>query len=123
MAGGRRTNKSITETLTSKEDLELQRKITTATEGFGTTKFCELILRDRTRISKDNALTVSNYIIAMQHEINPRPNTIRTVIQFLAELSKMVGIEKKQFKDMTRDDILLYLDSNRKLENDDPMHK
>jgi hypothetical protein len=72
MAGGRRTNKSITETLTSKEDLELQRKITIATEGFGTTKFCELILRDRTRISKDNALTVSNYIIAMQHEINPR---------------------------------------------------
>jgi protein-disulfide isomerase len=96
MAGGRRTNKSITETLTSKEDLELQRKITTATEGFGTTKFCELILRDRTRISKDNALTVSNYIIAMQHEINPRPNTIRTVIQFLAELSKIVGIEKLQ---------------------------
>jgi hypothetical protein len=72
MAGGRRTNKSITETLTSKEDLELQRKITISTEGFGTTKFCELILRDRTRISKDNALTVSNYIIAMQHEINPR---------------------------------------------------
>jgi hypothetical protein len=93
MAGGRRTNKSITETPTSKEDLELQRKITIATEGFGTTKFCELILRDRTRISKDNALTVSNYIIAMQHEINPRPNTIRTVIQFLAELSKIVGIE------------------------------
>jgi len=127
----RRTNKSITETLSSagsaalssKEDLELQRKITIATEGFGTTKFCELILRDRTRISKENALTVSNYIIAMQHEINPKPNTIRTVIQFLAELSKMVGIEKKQFKDMTRDDILLYLDSNRKLENDDPMHK
>jgi hypothetical protein len=53
----RRTNKSITETLSSagsaalssKEDLELQRKITIATEGFGTTKFCELILRDRTR--------------------------------------------------------------------------
>jgi hypothetical protein len=48
----RRTNKSITETLSSagsaalssKEDLELQRKITIATEGFGTTKFCELIL-------------------------------------------------------------------------------
>jgi integrase len=59
----------------------------------------------------------------MQHELNPRPNTIRSAIQFLAELSKAVGIEKKQFKDMTRDDILLYLDSNRKLENDDPLHK
>jgi hypothetical protein len=134
MVGGRRTNKSIPETLTSsssagsaalcskEEDLELQRKITIATEVFST-KFCELILRDRKRISKENALTVSNYIIAMQHELNPRPNTIRSAIQFLAELSKAVGIEKKQFKDMTRDDILLYLDSNRKLENDDPLHK
>jgi hypothetical protein len=67
-------------------------KTTIATEVFST-KFCELILRDRTRISKENALAISNYIIAMQHEINPRQNTIRIAIQFLAELSKMVGIE------------------------------
>jgi hypothetical protein len=96
--GGRRTNESVAEILlTSKnnEDLELQRKITIATEGFISNKFCELILRDRTRISKENALAISNYIIAMQHEINPKPNTIRTAIQFLAELSKVVGIDKK----------------------------
>jgi hypothetical protein len=131
--GGRRTNESVAEILTpitttsssssSNEDLELQRKITIATEGFSSSKFCELILRDRKRISKENALTISNYIIAMQHELNPKPNTIRAAIQFLAELSKAVGIDKKQFKDMTRDDILLYLDSNRKLESEDPMHR
>ena len=58
----------------------------------------------------------------MKREINPRINTMRTTIQFLSELSKTLGIAKK-FKSMTRDDILLYLDKCRKLENDDPLHK
>jgi integrase/recombinase XerD len=111
------SNKSAT------EDLEiLDRKITLATEGFTTTKFCEMVLRDRNRLSKENALTISQYIITMKREINPRLNYIRTTIQYLSELSKTVGITKK-FNDMTREDILLYLESNRKSENDDPLHK
>ncbi|MFL6365596.1 MAG: hypothetical protein ACJ719_10410, partial [Nitrososphaeraceae archaeon] len=36
----------------------LERKISLATEGFTTRKFCELILRDRSRLSKENALTI-----------------------------------------------------------------
>jgi hypothetical protein len=94
----RRSNKSVAATLTAAatttkdndEDLETQRKITLATEGFTTDKFCELILRDRNRLSKENALTVSNYIMAMKREINRRPNTIRTAIQFLAELQSLL---------------------------------
>ena len=94
----RRSNKSVAATLTAAatttkdndEDLETQRKISLATEGFTTDKFCELILRDRNRLSKENALTVSNYIMAMKREINPRPNTIRTAIQFLAELQSLL---------------------------------
>jgi integrase len=93
-----------------------------ATEGFTTTKFCELILRDRRRLSKENALTTSEYIIAMKREVNPRLSTIKNAIQFLSELSKFVHIEKR-FEDMTRDDVLLFLDSIRKPENDDPLHK
>jgi hypothetical protein len=88
---------------------ELDRKITLAIEGFTTNKFCELVLRDRSRLSKENALIVCDYIIAMKREINPRLNTIRTTIQFLTELSKSVGMEKR-FEDMTRDDVLLYLE-------------
>jgi hypothetical protein len=99
----------------------LNRKISLAVEGF-TTSGCELTLRDRNRLSKENALTVCDYIISMKREINPRLYTIRTIIQFLSELSKTVGVEK-QFQDMTRDDILLYLDKCRKLENEDPMHR
>jgi hypothetical protein len=58
----------------------------------------------------------------MKSEVNPKLNTIKNAIQFLSELSKTLGIAK-QFKDMAGDDVLLYLDSNRKIENDDPLHK
>jgi integrase/recombinase XerD len=125
----RRSNKSIVESLrlpaqaSSKNDNELlEKKISTAIEGFGTTRFCELILRDRNRLSKENALTVSDYIIAMKREVNPRLNYKKSTIQIIAELSKTIGIAKK-FIDMTRDDLLSYLDKCRKLENEDPLHK
>jgi hypothetical protein len=39
----------------------------------------------------------------MRREVNPRLSYKRYTIQFLSELSRAVGIEKK-FIDMTRDD-------------------
>ena len=45
-------------------DTILERKITLATEGFTTHRFCELVLKDRSRLSKENALTICEYIIA-----------------------------------------------------------
>jgi hypothetical protein len=93
-----------------------------ATEGFVRTKFCELILRDRNRLSKENALTISDYIIAMKREVNPRLNYKKSTIHIIAELSKTIGIAKK-FIDMTRDDLLSYLDKCRKPDNEDPLHK
>jgi integrase len=125
-----RSHKSIAEILahplpqsSSKNDNELlEKKINAAAEDFGTTRFCELILRDRNRLSEENALTVSDYIIVMKREINPRINYKRSTMQIIAELSKTIGIEKK-FIDMTRDDLLSYLDKCRKPENKDPLHK
>jgi integrase len=104
------------------DDLLLERKITLATEGFTTHKFCELILRDRNRLSKENALTMCEYVIAMKREVNPRLSYKRYTIQVLSELSKAVGIEKN-FIDMARDEVLCYLDNCRKPENEDPLHK
>src|SRR5215813_9497235 len=128
----RRSKKSMAEKLTShlatqassKNDVDplLERKINMATEGFAATKFCELMLRDRNRLSKENALTVSDYIIAMKREVNPRFSYKKSTLQIIVELSKTIGIEKK-FVDMTRDDVLSYLDRCRKLENQDPLHK
>src|SRR5215472_15629281 len=97
----------------------LEKKIILATESF-TTKFSESTLRDK--LSKENALAVADYIIAMKREINSRLIYIKSTIQFLSELSRVVGIEK-HFVDMTRDDILFYLNKCRKPENEDPLHK
>jgi integrase len=113
---------SISSSSSVGDDILLERKIALATEGFTTHKFCELLLKDRTRLSKENALTVCEYVISMKREVNPRLSYTKYTIQFLSELSKAVGIEKK-FIDMIRDDVLYYLDNCRKPENDDPLHK
>src|SRR5919202_1519377 len=105
-----------------KQEHLLQRKIDLATEGFAAIKYPEKVLQDRSRLSQENALTIAEYIISMKREVNPRLSYIRYTIQFLSELSKSVGI-RKPFKDMTREDILSYLDGYRKLENEDPLHK
>src|SRR5215212_2920983 len=85
------------------DDIQLERKIILATEGFTTHKFCQLVLKDRNRLSKENALTICEYVIAMQRAVNPRISYKKNTIQFISELSRAVGIEKK-FIDMTRDD-------------------
>jgi hypothetical protein len=72
LSSRRSLNKSPATTAATKEEDGIERKITLATEGFTTTKFCELVLKDRDRLSKENALTISDYIIAMKREINPR---------------------------------------------------
>ena len=100
----------------------LERKITLVTEDLATNRYCEAVLKDRNRLSKENALTICEYLIAMKREVNPRLSYKKNTIQFLYELSKAVGIGKK-FIDMTRGDILCYLDKCRKLENEDPLHK
>jgi integrase/recombinase XerD len=97
----------------------LEKKIILATEGI-MTKFYESTLRDK--LSKENALAVADYIIAMKREINAQLNYIKSTIQFLSELSRTIGVEK-HFVDMTRDDTLFYLDKCRKPENEDPLHK
>jgi len=78
----RSSNKSISEILTPADtqvsasrnnDSDglslLERKINIATEGFTMHKFCELILRDRNRLSEENALTICEYVIAMKREV------------------------------------------------------
>jgi hypothetical protein len=106
----RRSNKSIAEILvqlsssqvSSKNDNQLlEKKINAAVQGFDTNRFCGLILTDRNRVPKENALTVSDYILY----IIPRLDYKKSTIQIIAELSNTIGIAKK-FIDMTRDAFL-----------------
>jgi len=61
------------------------------------TSFCDLVLRDRSRLSRENALTITEYIIAMKREINPRLSTIKNTIQFLYSLVGNNSYEKRSF--------------------------
>jgi hypothetical protein len=70
-------------------------------------------------------MIVFNFIQAMRTEINLSDNYRRLNIFLLSDLSKFHndGNNNKLFKQMSRDDILSYLDSLRKPEAADPLHK
>src|SRR5215213_1336448 len=73
------------------------------------------------RITRDNCLVIINYILNFTTEVNPaqdyRINTIGTLKQ-LAEC-----YHPRLFNELTRQDIIDYLDHFRKSETTDPLHK
>lgn len=74
------------------------------------------------KTSKENTLVIVEYVITAKREINPQTKYRRTIIQALVELSKFHS-NKKNFREMTREDILLYLDSFRKPDAIDQLHR
>lgn len=70
---------------TNTNEPDLKKKISLVTDGIS--KFYESVLMNRTKFSQENASVVTDYIIAMRREINPRPNYMNYTIQFLSELS------------------------------------
>ena len=73
-------------------------------------------------VSQDDALVICNYINSMKTEINLSDNYRGANIILLAKLSKFFK-SRKSFNQMTREDILSFLDSLRKPETLDPLHK
>ena len=67
-----------------------------------------------------NIVSIVNYIYALKTEINLALNYRRDLIRFLPRFSSNVN---KNFKDVSRDDIISILESFRKTETKDPMHK
>jgi hypothetical protein len=73
------------------------------------------------KISKENAWIIANYIISMRTEINLADNYRLNIIKELANFS--IFCNNKSFKQVTRDDLISFLDSFRKSVNVDPLHK
>jgi integrase len=71
--------------------------------------------------SEENALTIVNYILAMKTEINPSDNYRKNNISILYTFLKYS--RNKSFKAITRDDIISFLESFRRPEAADPMHR
>jgi hypothetical protein len=69
-----------------------------------------------------NGLVIAQFITSLNTEVNPsRPYRI-IIIEVLTMLSKFLSYNK-EFKDMTREDIISFLNSRRKTEEADPLHK
>ena len=91
-------------------------QIDEATSGLPN-EFRNILLKTR---SQDNALTIANYILSMKHEINLSDTYRMSTIKNLAKLS---NFENLPFSEITRNELLSFLDSHRKPEPMDPLHK
>ena len=72
--------------------------------------------------NKENALTIISYINAMRTEVNLSDSYRRDLILLLSTFSNYFQ-NKLSFKEITRDNLLAFLNSFRKPENLDPLHK
>jgi hypothetical protein len=96
-----------------------ERKIEEATAGLA--PYYSRVLFER--VSKENALTIVQYIFDLRREINPSDHYRMSVIKILASLAEFHN-NRKSFKEMIKEeDILAFLDSFRKPEVEDPLLK
>jgi hypothetical protein len=72
------------------------------------------------KLPYENAQTIVNFVMALNTEINPSKNYRSAIVNVLCHLSKH---KEKNFSEMTRQDILDFLDSYRKPEVSDPLHR
>ncbi|HKG87576.1 MAG TPA: hypothetical protein VKA95_04565, partial [Nitrososphaeraceae archaeon] len=72
-------------------------------------------------ISEVNIETIARYINAIRTETSFSNNYRRDIIEALTRLAKF--IENINFQDLTREHIVAFLDSYRKPEQVDPLHK
>jgi integrase len=95
----------------------LDRKIDLATAGLHRFIFKHITQK----ISPENALSIVEYILAMKVETNISDTYRSYTIQTLSLLSRFSM--SKPFIQMTREDVLLYLDGSRQSDTLDPLHK
>lgn len=72
-------------------------------------------------MSIENARCVMDYIFSLKIEVNLSDNYRKDLINLLTKFSK--SNDDKLFKDIKRNDIVAFLDSFRKTETADPLHK
>ena len=80
--------------------------------------FKNMLLRLR---NQDNGLAIARFILAAKNEINLSDSYRKSLISNLSILSKFY--DNKPFSEMTREDVQDYLNSLRKTEEKDPLHK
>jgi hypothetical protein len=72
-------------------------------------------------LNKENVLILCDYISSLKSEINLSDHYRKDIITLLCKFSAFNNA--KSFKDITREDLLSFLDSFRKVDTVDPLHK
>ena len=109
-------------TITNTTNITLERqKIENVTDGLATARHFNFLHNDLLRQNKENTMIICDYIQSMRQELNLSDGYREDVIVLLGNFSMF--LKKKSFKEGTREDILSFLDSFRKPEASDPLHK
>lgn len=103
-------------------DTITERKMENATEGLPS---CYLGLLQRILpTNRDNVVIKCDYIQSLKSEINLSDHYRRDVIYLLYKFSfSAYYTNDKSFRGLTREDLLSFLDSFRKIESVDPLNK
>jgi hypothetical protein len=112
---------AITTTASTLSDYIMKTKIENTTEGLPHN--CFNYLHNKVLpTSRENALTICYYISSLKSEINPSDCYRKDTITLLCNLSIFFK-NAKLFKELTREDLLSFLDTFRKIESVDLLHK
>jgi integrase/recombinase XerD len=98
-----------------------RQKIENATQGLGARHF-NFLHNDMLPQNKENAMIICNYVQSMREELNLSDHYRADIIILLGNYSIFFNF-KKSFKETTREDVLSFLNSFRKPESVDPLHK
>jgi integrase len=79
------------------------------------------VIKKLRKLSKENVITITNFLLAINTESNPSKGYRQQLLLRLCELSKFVN--NKEFRQITREDLIQYMDRFRKPESVDPLHK
>jgi hypothetical protein len=99
---------------------ELDRTIDSITAGMSRKAFNSR-LKALARINFKNASTICDYILAEQTEQNIKPSTAESKVKLLIWLTRY--LDHKPYEQMTKQDILSYLNSIRKPVSIDPLQR
>lgn len=112
---------TTTTTTDAVSEITIERKVENATEGLSSSCF-RFLHKRLLPANKENTLIICDYISSLESEINPSKHYTNDIIILLCTFSTFFK-HTKPFKEMTREDVLSFLDSFRKTEGVDPMHK
>ncbi len=87
----------------------------------GQKSYVRRILLDILDKSPQNANNICDFIIAERNEINIKESTAEWHVKVLGQIQKFLNF--KDFKAITKEDILNYLNSLRKTTEEDPTNK